>query len=80
MHHKTVVLQEHFLPHKVAKQREALLSHTASAAAAATAAGSLKSRQVSKDVLLQLTRTRQPLEIIIRKMSGYITRQANEQF
>ncbi len=32
MHHKTVTLWRHFLPHKKGKQREALLSQTAATA------------------------------------------------
>lgn len=55
MHHKTVTLWGHFLPHKKAKQREALLSQTAATAedvrSVAKNAGALNADRVSKDLL-----------------------------
>lgn len=55
MHHKTVALWRHFLPHKIAKQREALLSQTADTAenvrSGVEKAGALNADRVSKDLL-----------------------------
>lgn len=53
MHHKTVALQGHFLPHKTGKQREALLSQTPVTSGdvrpVAEKAGALNPDRVSKD-------------------------------
>lgn len=55
MHHKTVTLWRLFLPHKKAKQREALLNQTAATAgcvrSAAKDLGALKADWVRKDLL-----------------------------